>query len=104
MSTSNHKKALLKTLFLIPVFFYQKLISPLFPASCRYTPTCSTYTVQAIYQHGILKGTVLAAKRIFSCHPWGGQGFDPVPKIIIKKYKVKNLVEKAEPIEKSDWA
>lgn len=98
MGASSSKKTLLKTLFLIPIFIYQKVISPLFPAACRYTPTCSTYAVQAIYQHGIYRGTVLAAKRIFSCNPWGGHGFDPVPKIIIKKIKVKNLVAKAEPI------
>ena len=64
-------------LFLIKV--YQTLISPLFPGSCRYQPTCSHYAVEALKVHGLLKGGRLAIKRIFSCHPWGGKGYDPVP-------------------------
>ncbi|ARV09112.1 membrane protein insertion efficiency factor YidD [Winogradskyella sp. PC-19] len=64
-------------LFLIKV--YQKLISPFTPASCRYQPTCSQYTKEALEIHGFFKGGRLAVKRIFSCHPWGGKGFDPVP-------------------------
>nr|WP_274704485.1 membrane protein insertion efficiency factor YidD [Salinimicrobium profundisediminis] len=59
---------------------YQRFISPLTPASCRYTPTCSQYTVEALQQHGALKGSWLSIKRIASCNPWGGQGYDPVPK------------------------
>jgi len=58
---------------------YQYAISPLFPPSCRYTPTCSSYTIQAIQIHGPFKGGLLAVKRIASCHPWGGHGHDPVP-------------------------
>jgi hypothetical protein len=46
---------------------------------CRYTPTCSEYTVQALKKHGLFKGGWLAIKRISSCHPWGGSGYDPVP-------------------------
>jgi len=64
-------------LFLIKV--YQTLISPLLPSTCRYQPTCSYYTKDALLKHGLLKGGKLAIKRIFSCHPWGGSGFDPVP-------------------------
>jgi len=64
-------------LFLIKV--YQTLISPLTPATCRYQPTCSHYTKEALIKHGFLKGGKLAIKRIFSCHPWGGKGYDPVP-------------------------
>ncbi|PTB97648.1 membrane protein insertion efficiency factor YidD [Marivirga lumbricoides] len=63
----------------LPIIFYQYGISPFFPASCRYTPTCSEYAKQAIMKHGIIKGTKLAAKRIAKCHPWGGSGHDPVP-------------------------
>ncbi len=64
-------------LFLIKV--YQTVISPFTPATCRYQPTCSHYTKEALEVHGFFKGGKLALKRIFSCHPWGGSGFDPVP-------------------------
>ncbi len=63
----------------VPILFYQYAISPLLPASCRYTPTCSEYSKQALLKHGVLKGGKLAAKRIASCNPWGGSGYDPVP-------------------------
>ncbi|MDD2617377.1 MAG: membrane protein insertion efficiency factor YidD [Bacteroidales bacterium] len=66
-------------LVLLPVRFYRLFISPLFPSSCRYTPTCSEYAVQAVQKHGSFKGGWLAIKRILRCHPWGGHGYDPVP-------------------------
>ncbi|WP_268223204.1 membrane protein insertion efficiency factor YidD [Sinomicrobium oceani] len=75
-------KLLLKILtypFIFLVKIYQHLISPLTPATCRYTPTCSHYTVEALQKHGLFRGGKLAVKRIFSCHPWGGSGYDPVP-------------------------
>lgn len=62
------------------VKFYQHFISPLTPATCRFTPTCSHYTLEAIQKHGAFKGTWLGLKRISRCHPWGGSGYDPVPK------------------------
>ncbi|MEZ4875456.1 MAG: membrane protein insertion efficiency factor YidD [Flavobacteriaceae bacterium] len=65
--------------FLILIKVYQKAISPLFPSTCRYTPTCSHYAKEALEVHGLLKGGWLAIKRISSCHPWGGSGYDPVP-------------------------
>jgi len=65
-------------IFLVRV--YQYTISPLLGANCRYMPTCSEYSIQALQIHGPLKGSWLALKRILSCHPWGGHGFDPVPK------------------------
>jgi len=65
--------------FVVLIRLYQTLISPLFPASCRYYPTCSHYSIEALQKHGIIKGGWLALKRISSCHPWGGQGSDPVP-------------------------
>jgi putative membrane protein insertion efficiency factor len=64
-------------LFLIKV--YQYIISPIWPASCRFEPTCSHYAAEAIQKRGIFIGTYLAIKRIARCHPWGGQGYDPVP-------------------------
>jgi putative membrane protein insertion efficiency factor len=61
------------------VRFYQTAISPYTPSACRFTPTCSSYAVEALQKHGIFLGGYLAAKRIFSCHPWGKSGYDPVP-------------------------
>ncbi|MCD7963433.1 MAG: membrane protein insertion efficiency factor YidD [Rikenellaceae bacterium] len=59
--------------------FYQYCISPFTPAACRYTPTCSQYSLEALRRHGFFKGIYLSVKRILSCHPWGGSGHDPVP-------------------------
>ncbi|WP_083191726.1 membrane protein insertion efficiency factor YidD [Formosa haliotis] len=72
-------KRLLIAPFLFLVKIYQTFISPLTPASCRYHPTCSQYTKEALIKHGLFKGGWLSVKRIFSCHPWGGSGYDPVP-------------------------
>ncbi|MGR7812224.1 membrane protein insertion efficiency factor YidD [Lacinutrix undariae] len=66
--------------FLFLIKIYQTLISPFTPATCRFQPTCSHYTKEALEVHGLLKGGKLAVIRIFSCHPWGKSGFDPVPK------------------------
>jgi len=65
--------------FLLLIKIYQTFISPLTPATCRYQPTCSHYAKEALEVHGLFKGGKLALKRIFSCHPWGGKGYDPVP-------------------------
>lgn len=65
--------------FIILIKIYQIFISPLFPSSCRYTPTCSQYTLEALKKYGLLKGLWLGIKRISRCHPWGGSGYDPVP-------------------------
>lgn len=76
------KSALRRVLVFIltlPILFYKVCISPLTPPSCRFTPTCSTYALEAIRKHGPLRGTLLAVKRILRCHPWGGSGYDPVP-------------------------
>ena len=70
---------IIKFPLIVLVRIYQVMISPYTPASCRYSPTCSHYTIEAIEKHGVLKGGRLAIKRIFSCHPWGGNGYDPVP-------------------------
>jgi len=66
-------------LFRAIITIYQKVISPLLPPRCRYTPTCSEYGIQAIKKHGPWIGGKLTIKRVFSCHPWGGEGNDPVP-------------------------
>jgi putative membrane protein insertion efficiency factor len=78
-------KKILIAPFVFLVRIYQILISPLTPATCRYQPTCSQYTVEALKTHGIFYGGKLAIKRIFSCHPWGGSGYDPVPEKKVKK-------------------
>lgn len=72
-------KKLFTCLLLIPICFYRKCISPLLEPSCRFTPTCSQYAIEAIRKHGPIKGLYLAACRILRCHPWGGSGYDPVP-------------------------
>jgi len=69
----------LKAVIILLIKFYQKAVSPWSPASCRYTPTCSSYSIDAFQKHGLWKGFVLTIKRIGSCHPWGGSGYDPVP-------------------------
>ncbi|TXI86890.1 MAG: membrane protein insertion efficiency factor YidD [Crocinitomicaceae bacterium] len=74
--------------FIFLVRIYQWIISPLFPAVCRYDPTCSAYMIEAIQEWGIFKGTFLGIKRISSCHPWGGHGHDPVPKRNQPKKKI----------------
>ena len=66
-------------ILLVPIFFYQRWISPMFPPTCRFTPTCSQYAVEAIKKHGPFYGLFLAVRRILRCHPWGGSGYDPVP-------------------------
>ncbi len=59
--------------------FYQVAISSVLPGTCRFTPTCSGYTVESIQTHGPIKGLFLAIRRFLRCHPWGGWGYDPVP-------------------------
>jgi len=73
------KKILILPLVLL-VRFYQLVISPLTPASCRFEPTCSAYMIEALKEHGLFYGGFLGLKRIASCHPWGKTGYDPVPK------------------------
>jgi len=70
----------MKKLLLFLIRFYQKHISPAFPARCRYSPTCSRYAYEAITKYGCLKGSWLALKRFARCHPFHkGDYFDPVP-------------------------
>ena len=69
----------LSQILILPIRFYQTCISPLTPPSCRFTPTCSQYAVEALRKHGPFKGMYLAIRRILRCHPCGGHGYDPVP-------------------------
>ena len=75
----NALKSIAGFFFIILIRVYQYFISPLTGASCRYTPTCSQYGVEAIKKHGPFKGGWLTLKRIGRCNPWGGHGHDPVP-------------------------
>ncbi|MCK5824434.1 MAG: membrane protein insertion efficiency factor YidD [Ichthyobacteriaceae bacterium] len=70
------------------VKFYKVALSPYLGSNCRYSPTCSTYTIEALQKHGIIKGGWLSTKRIVSCNPWGGHGHDPVPEAKIKTKKL----------------
>ena len=69
------------------VYLYRYLISPWLGPNCRFDPSCSAYAIEALRIHGAFKGSVMAAKRIGRCHPWGGSGYDPVPE------KTKDHVE-----------
>ncbi len=68
-----------KRLMLALIRFYRRQISPALPPSCRFTPTCSQYAVEAIEKYGALKGGYLAIRRILKCHPFHPGGYDPVP-------------------------
>ena len=75
-------KDLLKLLalpFILLIKIYQWVISPILGPKCRFTPTCSTYSILAFKKYGLFKGFWLSIKRISRCHPWGGHGYDPVP-------------------------
>ena len=81
--TANIPESLASRLAAAPIHLYRRLLSPLLPPACRFTPTCSAYALEAIARHGALKGLWLAARRLARCHPltWAGgsSGFDPVP-------------------------
>lgn len=69
----------MKALALALIRFYKRFISPGLPSSCRFEPTCSTYTYEAIERYGVIRGSWLGAKRISRCHPLNPGGYDPVP-------------------------
>lgn len=73
-------KILLAAPIILIIKLYQFIVSPLLGSNCRYQPTCSEYSVQALREWGIFYGLFLIFKRIFRCHPWGDSGYDPVPK------------------------
>jgi putative membrane protein insertion efficiency factor len=87
-------RSALSFLLIIPVKIYQWVISPMLPSTCRYEPSCSQYAIEALKVHGPLKGLLMGTRRILSCHPWGGHGYDPVPPkgtplFKFKKYRTK---------------
>ncbi len=63
----------------LPVRAYRLLLSPWVGHGCRFQPTCSAYALEALERHGALRGSWLTARRILRCHPWGGEGYEPVP-------------------------
>jgi hypothetical protein len=67
-----------RAVFLAPIRLYQRVISPLLPARCKYHPSCSEYAVQAIRMHGVMRGLVLASWRVLRCNPLSDGGLDPV--------------------------
>ena len=69
----------MRVLALGVIRFYQAAVSPYLPSVCRFTPTCSNYTAQAIAEYGVFRGSFLGVKRILNCRPGGGKGYDPVP-------------------------
>ena len=79
----------MKKIFILLIRFYQKFISPLFPAKCRYYPTCSQYTLEAIQEYGAIKGTCFVTGQKLISHPFHEGGYDPVP-----KRKIEDLEEK----------
>ncbi len=82
----------MRTIVIFIIRFYQYAISPYIAPSCRYTPTCSHYSIEAVERFGIFKGLWLAVRRILRCHPWHSGGYDPVPPL--KKSSDKKLTLK----------
>ena len=66
-------------IMILLIKIYQYTLSPFIGRNCRYTPTCSNYGIEAIRKYGAIKGGWLTIKRVASCNPWGGSGYDPVP-------------------------
>ncbi|MBQ7617859.1 MAG: membrane protein insertion efficiency factor YidD [Desulfovibrio sp.] len=83
------KVSWVRRLAVLPIRLYQLLLSPVLPVACRFLPTCSAYAMEAILRHGIVRGGYLALRRLARCHPWGGSGYDPVPKLPTQPNKSK---------------
>lgn len=79
-------KFILSLISLLLIGIYKYAISPFTPAACRHYPTCSTYASEAIQRHGMQEGSLMTIKRIGKCHPWGTQGYDPVPLFKFRTY------------------
>lgn len=88
---------MLSMLFILPIKLYRRLISPMFPACCKYYPTCSGYAVDAYKKHGVFMGSLLTVWRLLRCNPWSLGGVDHVPEVITPGYFVpKNVGKKKE--------
>ena len=70
---------LVSRILILPIRLWQLTISQILPPTCRYSPSCSAYTIEALQRYGPIKGLWLGIKRIGRCHPWGSSGYDPVP-------------------------
>ena len=83
------KLKILRNIYIKPLIifikFYQLFISPILKTNCRFMPSCSEYAIECLSQYGFIKGGYMALKRILHCHPFGGQGYDPVPKKLRKE-------------------
>ena len=90
-------KRFIGVLLLLPVYFYRWFISPLTAPSCRHTPTCSQYAIDAVRNTGPVRGFFLATNRFLRCRPGGTSGYDPAPKIWIKRYKGQSSLFKPYP-------
>ena len=71
---------MIKTIFIYLIKIYKLILSPILGPSCRYQPTCSEYFIDCLNEYGVVKGALKGTKRILSCHPFGGHGYDPVKK------------------------
>ncbi len=97
-SKQNIGKRVIIEVASLPIHFYRYVISPLTPAACRHIPTCSVYSLGALKKHGLFIGGAMAANRIARCNPWGTEGYDPVPEIIIKVFlKIKPYEDRLKP-------
>ena len=79
MTTDREKKRLTGVIAAVPIRLYQLVLSPLLGRNCRFSPSCSSYAIEALGRFGIIRGGILAIRRLGRCHPFGSSGFDPVP-------------------------
>jgi uncharacterized protein len=75
----THPVNLISRLLIVPIRLWQLTFSQVLPPTCRYSPSCSAYAIEALRRHGPVKGLWLGLRRIARCHPWGSSGYDPVP-------------------------
>lgn len=92
----------MKKLLIWLIRLYQRAISSKTPPSCRFTPTCSAYAIEAIQRFGVIRGTGLAVWRILRCNPWGGHGYDPVPEKKPRRKKARQRREDTLPPHSTD--
>lgn len=82
--------------FLGLIYIYKYLVSPILPGGCRHVPSCSSYTIDALNLHGLIRGSYLGANRISRCHPWGTSGYDPVPRFFFRKINLKKYISEKQ--------